>query len=86
MFVNLLRFTIQGLGFSKLAVFAGVFEMAARACVGLVLVKKLGYTAVCFAHPFAWVMADVFLVPAYFFCMRKLQTRLGAAPEAAQRQ
>lgn len=86
MFVNLLRFTIQGLGFSKLAVFAGVFEMAARACVGLVLVKQLGYTAVCFAHPFAWVMADVFLVPAYFFCMRKLQTRLGAAPEAAQRQ
>ena len=30
LFVNLLRFTIQGLGYSEFAVFAGVFEMVAR--------------------------------------------------------
>ncbi len=32
--VNILRFTIQGLGYSRLAVLAGVCEMAARALVG----------------------------------------------------
>ena len=32
LFVNLLRFTIQGLGYSELAVFAGVFEMVPGRC------------------------------------------------------
>lgn len=71
MFVNLLRFTIQGLGFSELAVVAGVFEMVARGVFGLCLVPWLGFNAVCFASPAAWVMADVFLFPAYFYCLKK---------------
>ena len=71
LFVNLLRFTIQGLGYSEFAVFAGVFEMVARGAFGLCLVPVLGYTAACFASPAAWVMADLFLFPAYFHCMKK---------------
>ncbi|MDD5863625.1 MAG: MATE family efflux transporter [Firmicutes bacterium] len=71
LFVNLLRFTIQGLGYSELAVFAGVFEMVARGVFGLCLVPVFGYAAACFASPAAWVMADVFLFPAYFYCMKK---------------
>lgn len=71
LFVNLLRFTIQGLGYSELAVFAGVFEMVARGVFGLCLVPVVGYTAACFASPAAWVMADAFLFPAYFYCMKK---------------
>ncbi len=71
LFVNLLRFTIQGLGFSEFAVFAGVFEMVARGVFGLCLVPWLGFPAVCFASPAAWVMADLFLFPAYHACMKK---------------
>ena len=71
LFVNLLRFTIQGLGFSEFAVFAGVFEMVARGVFGLCLVPWLGFPAVCFASPAAWVMADLFLFPAYRACMKK---------------
>ena len=71
LFVNLLRFTIQGLGFSEFAVFAGVFEMVARGVFGLCLVPWLGFPAVCFASPAAWVMADLFLFPAYCSCMKK---------------
>lgn len=71
LFVNLLRFTIQGLGFSELAVIAGVFEMVARGIVGLCLVPWLGFQAVCIANPAAWIMADIFLFPAYFYCMKK---------------
>ena len=69
--VNLLRFTIQGLGFSELAVVAGVLEMIARGVFGLCLVPWLGFRAVCFASPAAWIMADVFLFPAYYRCMKK---------------
>lgn len=71
LFVNLLRFTIQGLGYSNLAVFAGVFEMVARGVFGVCLVPTIGYTAVCYASPAAWVLADAFLFPAYVYCMKK---------------
>ena len=72
-FVNIVRFLIQGLGFTRQAVFAGVFEMFARAFVGFVLVPAFGYVAACFAHPSAWIAADVFLFPTYFWAMRKLK-------------
>lgn len=71
--VNAVRFLIQGMGYSKRAVLAGVCEMAARAGVGFLLVPYLGYTAVCYASPCAWIAADLFLVPSYFAIMRKLQ-------------
>lgn len=71
LFVNLLRFTIQGLGYSQLAMFAGAAEMVARAGVALCLVPQFGFDAVCFANPSAWIMADLFLFPAYYFCLKK---------------
>lgn len=74
--VNIVRFMIQGIGFSSLAVFAGVFEMVARAVAGFVFVPKLGYRAACFANPSAWIMADIFLIPAYFYCVSKLKKRI----------
>lgn len=64
--VNIVRFLIQGMGFSKLAVFAGAFEMLARGLAGFMLVPYFGFTAVCFANPLAWIFADVFLIPAFF--------------------
>lgn len=69
--VNIVRFLIQGMGFSPLATVAGVLEMAARAGVSC-LVADLGFTAACFASPAAWILADLFLLPAYFHCHRKL--------------
>ena len=77
-FVNIVRFLIQGLGFTRQAVFAGVLEMIARVFVGVMLVPALGYTAVCLANPAAWIAADLFLFPAYAWAMRRL-TALRAA-------
>lgn len=74
--VNIVRFLIQGMGFSGFAVFAGVFEMVARALVGLVFVPIFGFTAACFASPLAWVFADCFLIPAFFHCRKKLQNAM----------
>ena len=77
--VNIVRFLIQGMGFSPLATLAGVLEMAARGFVSY-LVPVFGFAAACYASPAAWVLADIFLVPAYFYCRRKL-----ARPEGARR-
>ena len=75
-FVNIVRFLIQGMGFSQIAVFAGVFEMAARAFVALCLVPVFGYNAVCFASPAAWVLADMFLIPAFFGCFVRVKRKI----------
>lgn len=71
--VNIFRFLIQGMGYTKLSVLAGVSEMAARSFVGLCLVPFFGYAAVCFSNPSAWIAADLFLIPSYFKIMKKLR-------------
>lgn len=73
--VNIMRFTIQGLGYSKLAILAGVCEMAARALAGAFLVPAVGYIGVCFASPAAWIFADLFLIPAYIGIMKSLSRK-----------
>ncbi len=76
-FVNIVRFLIQGMGSSQVAVYAGVFELVARGVVAICFVPALGYDAVCYANPAAWVLADVFLIPAFFVCFRAIKKRLG---------
>ena len=70
--VNNVRFMIQGMGFSRLAIFAGVFELVGRAFIGFVLVPAFGFIGACFASPLAWLLADIFLIPAYFSSRKKL--------------
>lgn len=77
--VNIIRFTIQGLGYSELAILAGVCEMIARAIVGFVLVPMWGFTAICTASPLAWIMADIFLIIAYICVIKRVKKRFSAA-------
>ena len=77
------RFSIQGMGFSTFAMLAGVLEMIARCFVGIVLPSYLGYTSICISSPAAWLTADLFLIPAFFFCMRKLKKQFAALPTQA---
>ena len=73
--VNVVRFMIQGMGFSAFAIIAGVMEMIARSLAGLLLVPVLGFPGAALGGPLAWVFADAFLVPAYFKCRRTLMSR-----------
>ena len=73
------RYTIQGLGFSTLAMMAGVAEMVARTAVAIVLVPILGYFGAELSNPAAWVAACLFLYPAYKWTCRQLDNRLLAA-------
>ncbi len=82
LFVNIVRLSIQGMGFTRVAMLAGLSEMVARTAVALFVVPAFGYTGACFANPAAWVMADLFLFPCYFQIMRTLRQRL--MPDAAE--
>ena len=71
--VNNVRFLIQGIGFSTLAIFSGVSEMIARGIAGFVLVPMFGFLGACVANPLAWLFADLFLIPAYLYVMRRVE-------------
>ena len=82
--VNVFRLSIQGMGFSRLALFAGILEMIARVIMAVWGVPALGFTGACLAGPLAWVLADAFLVPACFACIRKRERQaLDARKELA---
>ena len=71
--LTILRYSIQGLGYSNLSMLSGVMEMIARCGVSLWLVPALTWTGVCFGDPVAWVMADLFLIPAFLWLYKHLK-------------
>lgn len=71
--VNVVRFTIQGMGFSVFAITSGVMELLARAIAALMLAPLLGFMGICLAHPLAWLFADCFLIPAFFYCRSRIE-------------
>lgn len=71
--LTILRYSIQGLGFSNLSMLSGVMEMIARCGVSLWLVPALAWTGVCLGDPVAWCMADLFLIPAFLWVQQRLR-------------
>ena len=80
-FLNVARYSIQRLGHSPFALLSGVFELLARAVVSLIFIPMGGFTAACFADPVAWICADLFLLPAFLYVVRK-ETKKSAAVQA----
>lgn len=69
----ILRYSIQGVGYTTLAMLSGVSEMIARIVVSLSAVPAFGYIAVCFGDPAAWVAADLFLIPTFVVIYHRLK-------------
>ncbi len=84
LFVNIVRFTIQGVGFTTVAMTAGLMELIGRAFVAIVLVPFFGFDAAVWANPVAWLLADAFLFPCYFTVMKWLRNRLALTGQATQ--
>ena len=67
------RYSLQGLGYTRLAMWSGVSELIARALVSLLVVPSLGFLGVCLGDPAAWVAANIFLLPAFWYVFHKLK-------------
>ena len=80
--IFIFRNGLQGMGFSRQAMLAGVSELAARAIISFGLVGSMGFRAICFANPLAWVFADAVLLTLYAVEMRRLDrpAELQSAP------
>lgn len=74
--LTILRYSIQGLGYSNLSMLSGVMEMIARCGVSLWLVPAWGFLGVCYGDPVAWIAADAFLIPCMFFLYKHLAKKV----------
>lgn len=73
--LTVLRYSIQGLGYSNFSMMSGVMEMIARCGVSIWLVPAYHFVGVCYGDPVAWVAADMFLVPAMIWLYRRLKVK-----------
>lgn len=74
--LTILRYSIQGLGYSNLSMLSGVMEMFARCGVSIWIVPMYGFLGVCYGDPMAWISADVFLLPAMIWLYGRLKYNL----------
>ena len=69
------RNAVQGLGYGVPAMAAGVFELLARALIGIFAVPVFGFDAACYAGPLAWIAADLLLIPVFYIVIHLLKKR-----------
>ncbi len=65
------RSTLQGVGKSIYTLVGGIIELVMRVLVAFFLPGLLGFAGVCLAGPAAWIGADIVLIIAYFYEIRK---------------
>ncbi|MGM9543077.1 MAG: MATE family efflux transporter [Candidatus Limivicinus sp.] len=76
--IFIFRNSLQGMGYSSSAMFAGLAELIARSIVAFGFVGRFAFGAVCFANPLAWLFADLILLPLYAVKLRRLDVRFAA--------
>lgn len=69
--IFLYRNTLQGMGYGLVPMLGGIFELAARCLIIMLIAGKASFAAVCFADPAAWMAALIPLIPYYFYQMKK---------------
>lgn len=69
-----LRNTLQGLGFTYSNTVAGAGEFFGRLAIAFILTPVIGFDAVCYAAPAAWLLADIPLAIIYLSKHRKFKT------------
>lgn len=75
-FLNCTRQTIQGLGYSAVAMFAGCSELVARGVMSLFVIPAFGFIAVCFTDQLAWIAATAVVVPVFLAIIKRLEKRM----------
>lgn len=73
--IFLYRNTLQGMGYGLVPMLGGVFELAARAVIVMLVAGRTTFVGVCLADPAAWIAALIPLIPYYIYTMRKWEQR-----------
>ena len=76
-----MRNTLQGLGFTYSNSIAGVGEFFGRLSVAFILTPILGFDAVCYAGPAAWLLADIPLIIIYLIKQQQFKKMIAEKSE-----
>lgn len=76
-FLNSLRYAIQGMGYSRLAILSGTLEMVARTSMALFAITAYGWVAACMTDQAAWISATLFLIPTTIIIVKKKKKLYG---------
>ncbi|MBC9707125.1 MAG: MATE family efflux transporter [Enterococcus sp.] len=69
----ILRYTLQGLGQSKIPTIAGMMELLMRSFAAIILTGMLGYAGAAAASPLAWAGSVAVLLYSYLHSMKQLK-------------
>ena len=78
-----MRNTLQGMGFTYANSIAGVGELFGRLSVAFILTPLLGFDAVCYAGPAAWLLADIPLIIIYLKKQRDMSRSVSDVAKTA---
>lgn len=70
-FLGAYRFAIQGVGYSKVALFSGLMEMIARSGMSIWVIPRFRFDAVVFTDQTAWVSAAIFCMIVFYVIYHK---------------
>lgn len=73
--IFLYRNTLQGMGYGLVPMLGGVFELAARSVIVMIVAGRTSFAGVCLSDPAAWIAALIPLVPYYIYTMRKWEKK-----------
>ena len=68
-----LRNSLQGLGYTYANMIAGAGELVGRIAIAFIFTKIIGFSAVCYAAPAAWLLADIPLAIIYLGKQKKFK-------------
>lgn len=71
-----LRNTLQGLGYTYANAVAGAGELIGRITIAFVFTKIFGFSAVCYAAPAAWLLADIPLAIIYLIKQKEFSKKV----------
>ena len=75
-----MRNSLQGMGFTYANSIAGVGEFFGRISAAFILTPLLGFDAVCYAGPAAWLLADIPLMIIYLKKQRQFRIEDSVVP------
>lgn len=69
----ILRYTLQGLGQTKIPTIAGIMELLMRSFAAIFLTAIMGYAGAAIASPLAWIGSVAVLLYSYFKAIKELK-------------
>ena len=69
--LSVYRTSVQAMGNSLAPLIACIVELFARCSASILLGGAIGYVGIVLSSPFAWIGADLIVIPAYIHMMRK---------------